>query len=411
MRRVAAGVLQRHRMRGPVPGTTCMSAWDLTDPFKAARASSGVLAAEFAGETIPMILRHADVRRAARDFRAFSSDAPFRVPIPGEEPFRDVRELPIETDPPEHTAWRALAQPFFERPRQPDVIEAVGKLTSGLLDAVLGCGPFDVIRDFAVKLQSRALALMLKRPPEDGRLWENWNTNLLYDDASRAELYRYLDRVLTDAAENPGVDLFGTLSAAVHDGRKLTRDEILGFAILTFAGGRDTVVSVIAFALVHLAGHPEDLDRLRGEPGLIRTAAEEFVRVCSPLTHIGRTCPAGADINGVRIPPGHRASLCWAAANRDETVFPDADTVRIDRRGNVHVAYGAGPHTCLGAHQARLILRSVLQQVAKRVSRIDFLHGEPKYEAWPAYRRQTGYEALNMALHPVRNETDKEPAP
>ena len=275
-----------------------MSTWDFTDPFKAARAASGLLAADFAGETIPMILRHADVRRAARDFRTFSSDAPFRVPIPGEEPFRSVRELPIETDPPEHTAYRALAQPFFDRPRQPEVIEAVGELTGELLDSVIGRGEFEVIRDFAVKLQSRALALMLKRPAEDGRLWENWGANLLYDDASRTELYRYLNRALKEAAENPGEDLFGVLSKATHDGRKLTEAEILGFAILTFAGGRDTVVSVIAFALAHLADQPTDLARLRNEPDLIRFAAEEIVRVCSPLTHIGRTCASGAEIRG-----------------------------------------------------------------------------------------------------------------
>ena len=381
-----------------------MNTWDLTDPFKAARASSGLLAADFAGETIPMILRHSDVRRAARDFRAFSSDAPFRVPIPGEAPFRDVRELPIETDPPEHTAYRALAQPFFERPKLPEVIEAVGELTATLLDAVIGREDVEVIREFAVKLQSRALALMLKRPAADGLLWERWNTNLLYDEASRQALYRYLDRALAEAAANPGDDLFGALSTAQFDGRKLTADEILGFAILTFAGGRDTVVSVIAFALAHLADHPEDLARLRANPGLIRSAAEEIVRVCSPLTHIGRTCPGGTEVNGLRIPPGHRASLCWASANRDESVFPDAHAVRLDRRGNAHVAYGVGPHTCLGAHQARLILRTVLEKVSQKVCRIDFLSGEPKIEQWPDYRRQTGYEALRMTLHPNRNE-------
>ena len=381
-----------------------MNTWDLTDPFKAARASSGLLAADFAGETIPMILRHGDVRRAARNVKAFSSDAPFRVPIPGEEPFRDVRELPIETDPPEHTAYRALVQPFFERPKQPEMMEAIGELTATLLDAVIGRDEVEVIREFAVKLQSRALALMLKRPPQDGLLWEHWNTNLLYEDASRTALYRYLDRALADAAANPGDDLFGALSKARFDGRKLTADEILGFAILTFAGGRDTVVSVIAFALAHLADRPEDLSRLRADPGLVRSAAEEIVRVCSPLTHIGRTCPAGTEVNGLRIPPGHRASLCWASANRDESVFPDADEVRLDRRGNAHVAYGVGPHTCLGAHQARLILRSVLKKVSQKVSRIDFLSGEPKYEQWPDYRRQTGYEALKMRLHPICHE-------
>ena len=381
-----------------------MSHWDFTDPFRQAREGSGVLQGEFAGEPIPMILRHADVRRAARDFRSFSSDAPFRVPIPGEEPFRDVREIPIETDPPEHTAYRALARPFFERPRQPEVIRTVGELTASLLDGVIGGRDVEIIEEFAVKLQSRALAVMLNRPPGDGLVWEKWCSNILYDDATRAELYTYLDRVLTESAADPGDDLFGALSAATFDGRKLTHDEILGFAILTFAGGRDTVVSVIAFALVHFADHPEDLKRLRADPSLVPGAAEEIVRVCSPLTHIGRTCPEGAEVGATRIRPGQRASLCWAGANRDERVFVDPDQVRIDRQRNAHVAYGYGRHFCLGVHQARLILRSLLEQVSRRVVEVEFLAGTPKYDEWPHYRRQTGFETLHMALHPVQKE-------
>ena len=381
-----------------------MGHWDLTDPFREARATSGVLEGEFADEPIPMILRHADIRRAARDFRVFSSDAPFRVPIPGEKPFRNVRELPIETDPPEHTAYRALARPFFERPRDPEVIRTVGEITSALLDEVIGRGAVEIMEGFAVKLQSRALAVMLNRPAEEGLLWERWCSNILYDEDARAELYKYLRPVLRESAADPGDDLFGALSTATCDGRRLTQDEILGFAILTFAGGRDTVVSVIAFALVHLSDHPEDLQRLRDDPDLVPGAAEEIVRVCSPLTHIGRTCPAGAEVSGTRIQPGQRASLCWAAANRDERVFVDPDEVRIDRRRNAHVAYGYGRHFCLGVHQARLILRSVLQQVAGKVSRIEFLSGTPKYDEWPHYRRQTGFETLNMALHPILRE-------
>lgn len=381
-----------------------MSHWDFTDPFREAREESGVLEGEFAGEPIPMILRHADLRRAARDFRSFSSDAPFRVPIPGEEPFRDVRELPIETDPPEHATYRALVRPFFERPRLPEVIQTVGELTAALLDSIIGRGDVEIIEEFAIKLQSRALAVMLNRPSEDGLVWENWCSNILYDEATRADFYRYLDRVLPESAADPGDDLFGALSRAILDGRKLTRDEILGFAILTFAGGRDTVVSVIAFALVHFADHPEDLERLRVDPSLVPGAAEEIVRVCSPLTHIGRTCPQGAEVGATRIQPGQRASLCWAGANRDERVFDDPDEVRIDRQRNAHVAYGYGRHFCLGVHQARLILRSLLEQVSRKVAEVEFLAGTPKYDEWPHYRRQTGFETLHMALHPVQKE-------
>ena len=105
----------------------------VTDPFREARAKDGVLRCPFQGETLPMILRHADVREAAKDWQKFSSDAPFRVPIPSEEEARSVRQLPIETDPPEHSEYRAIAEPFFLRPKDPAMIARVEALVAGLL--------------------------------------------------------------------------------------------------------------------------------------------------------------------------------------------------------------------------------------------------------------------------------------
>ena len=91
----------------------------LPDPFKTPRTETGRLDCDFQGETVPMILRHEDVRRAARDWKTYSSDAPFRVPIPSEEDVRTIRQLPIETDPPDHTEYRELVEPFFRRAREP----------------------------------------------------------------------------------------------------------------------------------------------------------------------------------------------------------------------------------------------------------------------------------------------------
>jgi cytochrome P450 len=92
------------------------------DPFREAREKDGILRCPFQGEQVPMLLRHAAVREAARDWQTYSSDAPFRVPIPSEEDVRTMRQLPIETNPPEHTDYRAIVEPFFQRPKQPDVI-------------------------------------------------------------------------------------------------------------------------------------------------------------------------------------------------------------------------------------------------------------------------------------------------
>ncbi|MGA2496595.1 MAG: hypothetical protein ABSH20_02570 [Tepidisphaeraceae bacterium] len=110
---------------------------DLLDPFGEARNKDGVLQCPFQGEIVPMILRHADVREAAKDWRTFSSDAPFRVPIPSEEEVRTIRQLPIETDPPEHTDYRAIIQPFFQRAKQPEVIAKVEGLVARELATAL----------------------------------------------------------------------------------------------------------------------------------------------------------------------------------------------------------------------------------------------------------------------------------
>ena len=99
-----------------------------SDPFREARQSTGVMKCPFHGEDITMILRHEDVRRAAKDWQTFSSDAPFRVPIPSEEDVRNMRQLPIETNPPDHTDYRAVAEPFFQRAKEPEMIAQVESL-------------------------------------------------------------------------------------------------------------------------------------------------------------------------------------------------------------------------------------------------------------------------------------------
>lgn len=378
-----------------------MGNWDLRDPFAQARLADGVLVNDFCGEAIPMLLRYRDIRRAARDTCTFSSDAPFEVPVPDERAFRAVRELPIETDPPEHTAYRALVSPLFERPKQPDMQQAVGELVNSLLAQVSHGEVVEVMRGLAFPLQSRALALLLKRPQAEGEMWATWSSSVLYDDATRAQFNDYLRQAIGAAKAAPGDDFFGILASATIDGRALTDDEIEGYAILAFAGGRDTVIAAVAFMLVHLADHPQELARLRRQPELVNPAVEEIVRICSPLTHIGRVCPQGADVAGVAVARGRRASLCWAAANRDAEAFEAPDEVRLDRYRNAHVGFGVGPHVCLGQHQARLILRTLLKALCAGVAGIDFVGGERRYEEWPGYRRQIGFESLELRIHPL----------
>ncbi len=259
---------------------------EIPDPFADARRDRGVLGLPTDKEVIPLILRHEDVRRAAKDWKTFSSDAPFRVPIPSEEALRSVRQLPIEADPPEQTDYRKLVEPFFLRAKQPAFVARVEAMTERLVAESLARDTIEAVGCFALPLQSRALTVLL--------------------DVPEAE-------------------------------------------------------------------------------------AERF---------IGRVCPVDTDVHGMTVKAGDRASLCWASANLDETVFEAADEIRLGRRPNPHVAFGFGVHLCLGAAHARTVVRTLLEVLCRRVGRIDLVAKQERIEHTAAYDRPLGYESLTVRFRP-----------
>lgn len=372
------------------------------DPFQKARRESGLFVGEFQGEEVPMILRHEDVRRAAKDWKTFSSDAPFRVPIPSEEAYRTMRQIPVETDPPEHTEYRAIVEPFFQRAKDPATVARVDALVAELLSDALDRPSIEIVREFALPFQSRALTYLLNVPESEAQTWIGWGTHVFKDGASGerkgAALETYLHGQLDRAQKNPGDDFFSALCQATFKGRPLTRDEQMGFANLTFAGGRDTVIHMVSSVFGYLGKRPEALEFLRADPKRIVLAVEEFLRVVSPLTHIGRVCPVSTDVQGHEVPPNGRASLCWASANRDEAAFEAPEEVRLDRKPNPHMAFGSGAHFCLGAAHARLLLRSLIQGCTDRVGRIEVQQAVDRVEEESRYRRVVGYESLVVSL-------------
>jgi cytochrome P450 len=372
------------------------------DPFRAARTERGVLRCPSGGEEIPMLLRHEDVRDAARDWQRFSSDAPFRVPIPSEESMRTMRQLPIETDPPEHGEYRDIVAPFFKASKDAETIAWMNRLIGGMVAQAIAQDSIEIVRDFALPIQSRALTHLLRMPEAEAETWIGWGIHVFHDgsDASAkgSTLERYLDAQLDRAAAAPGDDFFSALVQATYRGRPLTRAEMLGFANLTFAGGRDTVIHSISSVIAHMAHDPSMLDVLRADPTKVPHAAEEFFRIVSPLTQLARVCPVDTDVLGERIPANGRIGLNWASANRDETVFEDPDHVRLDRRPNPHVAFGTGTHFCLGAPHARLLMRTLLEQCSAQVGGVEILEAEEKIERTPVYARRVGFEVLRVRV-------------
>ncbi|MEO0477594.1 MAG: cytochrome P450, partial [Planctomycetota bacterium] len=188
------------------------------------------------------------------------------------------------------------------------------------------------------------------------------------------------------------------LTRAQFRGEPLTREQMLGFANLAFAGGRDTIINCITEILAYFGEYPDELERLRGNPGLVLTASEEFVRVISPLTLIGRVCPETTDVHGVEVRADERIALCWASANYDAEVFESPGEFRLDRKPNPHIAYGTGPHNCLGVHHARLLIRTLLKQLAEQIERIDLVEAVPHVEEESVYRRRVGYDVLTIRI-------------
>ena len=369
------------------------------DPFGEARRKDGILINNFQGTPIPMLLRHEDVRQAAKDWERFSSDAPFKVPIPTEEDVRSVRQLPLEVDPPAQQDYRDLVEPFFNRAKLPEMITEVNELIRVLVEGALARESIEIVREFAIPLQSRALAILLAMPQAEAEIWIGWGTHVFRegDGTSKgAALEAYTNRLLDRAAAAPGADFFSALTQARFQGRPLTREEMLGFCSIVFAGGRDTIINSIAGVIGHLSAHPADFAFLREDPKRIVGASEEFFRVLSPSTHLARLCRVKTELHGVTVEPGQFVSLNFAAANYDETVFERPEEVRLDRRPNPHVAFGFGAHLCLGAAHARLIVRSLISILCERVERIETLAAVDKYENESSYRRRLAYERLSV---------------
>lgn len=316
----------------------------------------------------PVVVGHEALRRTARDWRRYSSDTPFRVPIPEESALRPVRQYPIETDPPDHTAYRSLIAHRFSRSAAESIEPGLRALVDDLLAAAVSRGELEVVDQFAIPVVTAAIAATMGRP-QDAARFASWGLHVFRDPSNgqrRAndDLDAYLVERVDEALAAPGDDLFGELARAEFSGRPLTRDELLGYGYLVLAGGRDTVIASICGALGHLATRPEARRWLRDDATRIPVAVEEFLRFFSPLGTIARTATEDHDLDGIHVATGERVALGFADANHDPTVFDRPAELQLDRRPNRHVAFGHGPHTCIGAPLARMELAVVVERFA-----------------------------------------------
>ena len=309
---------------------------------------------------VAVITGHADVKAAAKDVARFSSD------LQGDLDVRTYRQLPLEVDPPAHGAYRAILTPIFGRPEVAALEPRVRAVARGLVAGFAARGSAEAVHDIALPLVASSIGVAFGRPQDVDELtsWglETWQTG---PDGTRdgAHLEAYLARVFAEAAERPGDDAFSRIAAGTIDGRPLSRIEMLGLGNLILAGGRDTVIGLISGAIWHLAGEPAERGRLAAEPARIATAAEELLRFLSPLPRMERITAEDVAGDWGHAAAGDIVLLGFAAANHDAGVFGDPDAIRLERSPNPHVAFGNGPHTCIGVHLARLEARLLLEEL------------------------------------------------
>ncbi|MEL7159875.1 MAG: cytochrome P450 [Bacteroidota bacterium] len=382
-----------------------MSKSTFPDPFAAARTRDGVGEMVDQGDPVKMVLGHRDVRKCAHGWQSFQSGAvPGRIVVPSEEKIRDTRQIPFEVDPPEHGAYRALLEDWFKRPNGAEYTAQLARLIREALAEARSRESLDVVSEFALPLQSRALTLLLNEAPGEAETWIAWGTHVFRSEGESLDgdkaniLYDYLDQRIEKARAQPGEDLYSVLLQADFKERKLSTEEIRGVMILTFAGGRDTVINAVTNTISYFAEHTEALALLRKDPSLVNTAVEELVRYFAPLTHMGRVATKDTAVCEHAVKQDSRISLCWASANRDERVFEQPDEVILDRKRNPHVSFGFGTHNCLGATHARQLLRTLVRELATADLSITLGKAEENIEEWGEFRRKVGFHRLEASF-------------
>jgi cytochrome P450 len=194
------------------------------------------------------------------------------------------------------------------------------------------------------------------------------------------DFFAYFQQLTADRRANPTDDLASAIANATVDGKPLDDLETASYYVIIATAGHDTTSSTIAGGLHALLTHPDQLARLREDPTLMKTAAEEMIRWVTPVKEFMRTASADAQIRGVPIAAGESVLLSYPSANRDEDVFDNPFTFDAGRDPNRHLAFGFGTHFCLGAALARIEIRALFDELLPRLESIE-LAGQPEWTA------------------------------
>jgi cytochrome P450 len=306
-------------------------------------------------DVIHEALSRADVF-SSRALSAMKSNRDRRVPY---------RFVPQELDPPEHGKYRKVLTPLLSPMKMKDRDPRIREVATELATALRARGSCDVVADFARPLVMKVFLEMFGLPTEDSNDFADLASRVLVgypDDADGSRVRAIFDTITEILADNidrrrrdPTDDLLSGIVQGTVDGEPIREDRLAEMAIQVFTAGLETTVAAFAYLIRHCADNPDVQERLRTDRDLVPNAVEESLRFYSQIS-MSRRITKDADFHGCPMKAGDYLVLPAACANRDPRVFEDGRTFDLMREKNRHIAFGTGPHRCVGSHLARVEL-------------------------------------------------------
>jgi cytochrome P450 len=341
------------------------------------------------------VTKHADIMEISAQPDIFSSEAGGIIALNDQQiksyletggtgtQLGDMRTI-ITMDPPEHRKYRKVASGYFTPKGVTDLDTIVRESAKAVFDKLDAEGTCDFIEDVAQRHPLRVLATILGIDPEQEerllvitkQLFGAEDPDVRREgedqDAARRDLgmefYTLFDEIIKDRRDCPRDDLATMLAnAEVSPGCPMEGMETFGYYLIVFTAGHDTTRNALSGALAAFLDHPDQFERVRQDPSLIKTAVDEIVRWTSPVNYMKRQATSDYELRGQTIKAGEELVLFYCSANRDEDVFDDPFTFDVGRTPNRHLGFGWAEHYCLGAHLAKASMTALVEEMVKRV--------------------------------------------
>ncbi|WP_157219497.1 cytochrome P450 [Flavisphingomonas formosensis] len=356
-----------------------------------------------------ILTRYSDVRKAAMDTKSLScktgviqtrkSDISEQI----NKMFEEQGYLPMDTlvtnDPPDHRLYRSLVDKAFARDKVAALEPQIERAVKELIDSFIDKPEVDFFDAFAMRLPLTVFTEILGVTDRDIDKFKRWS-DMSLETSNPAlaperelvlvqaviELQQYLAKNVERVRAAPDDSLLSTLVHAEADGRKLEMRELISILWLLFIAGGETTANAIAGGMEILIDRPELADHIRDDPKKLDAFIEEVLRIKAPATTMFRRVTSDISIGGVDIPAGSIIETRFGAANLDPEVFPDPETLDLDRaNARSHLTFGSGIHMCIGNQLARGELRAAFRQLTERMHHFRASRGPESYSYTTTY--------------------------